>query len=126
MHKHSLLVFIFLFSCLHFDSIKAFCGKCDECNVWGCNCDSDYCTEFKSAIGALESISSQKYPNEIFKFIDSNQDGFIVLAEAEKYLIQKATVDRTLTRLDIPNEFDKIDMNKDGRIESSEFDHVDN
>jgi hypothetical protein len=126
MHKHSLLAFIFLFSCLNFDLIKAFCGKCDECNVWGCNCDSDYCTEFKSVIGALESILSQTNPHEIFKTIDSNQDGFIVLAEAEKYLIQKATLDRNVTKLDIPTDFDKIDTNKDGKIESSEFDHVDN
>lgn len=130
MHKQSLLALILLVSCLQFDSINAFCGGCG-CNIWGCNCDfrpGPHCQGGKrkrSVDSSLESLSGETNPQQIFKMIDLNQDGFLVLPEVEKYLAQKVTVGRTVTQLDVPSEFDKIDTNKDGRLQSNEFDHID-
>lgn len=85
--------------------VDAFCGGCG-CNIFGCNCD------FRPWECKKGRIITTVSPN-IFEDADLNKDDTISLEELRAYFQDKDLIGLI---------FNKLDLNGDGKLNSTEID----
>lgn len=61
-----------------------------------------------SAFAAGSAIAGEKQQGELFKMLDTNQDGYISAEEAQAHG-------------DLTSQWNSVDQNSDGQIDQSEF-----
>ncbi len=119
-------------TCYDCTEATIYCGK-GQCNIFGCNCDggcragdsSLWCWNIASKcygkfyyqqLSSINEIKTQAN-NEFFINIDTDCDGRISFNEARNYLIKYGP-----KNINIKNEFEKLDTNRDGFLAFNEID----
>uniref|UniRef100_A0AC34G8R1 EF-hand domain-containing protein n=1 Tax=Panagrolaimus sp. ES5 TaxID=591445 RepID=A0AC34G8R1_9BILA len=109
--------------CCDRDSITKCCGIGD-CNIFCCNCDVGCNPLCNVEIGRKkrESIFEVLVAEHRFKKLDFNDDGVVSMKEALAFLQSSG---RNSSKLEEDTEwFSKMDANKNGFVEPSEFDRL--